>query len=314
MKDLSAGKEVKAAVKFAIGELKQFEDACGVKIIKQKRQDKTHGELAVEVRFSVKEGINAFALGEVSGSVKNILSLAKKHLKYSLASRYHKEDNTFSLTVKLLDKELLEDTSRLLKVFQLLEFEGNAFISSKPPHFSEENVSSGNCEEDEKRRCLTFVSELSGKVNREFLRVVAGMGGSLPGTVQRAVILLMSLTSAAFTVKFDDLHDFYEHFVKDQELPKEASSVNWHTLRYVLEHALTDLFVKKTNLPQPILKCYTRMIKNLSGIASIRLVLPDDSELVFKFSNLDLFRVFPTIPFLEKAYNTKQELKEKNVS
>jgi len=124
--------------------------------------------------------------------------------------------------------------------------------------------------------------------------------------------LLMSLAHASLHVKFDDFHDFYQHLIRNEkELPIESRSLTWNTVRFGLEYALTDVFVKKTKLPQPILNCYTRTINYLSGIAAIRFILPDDSDLVFKFHNFDLFRVLPTIPYLEKAHKIKKELKEK---
>jgi len=124
----------------------------------------------------------------------------------------------------------------------------------------------------------------------------------------------LSLTNAAFNVKFDDFHDFYQHMIRNETtLPKEVRSINWHTMRFGLEKALTDVFVKKTKLPQPILNCYTRTISYLSGIASVRVFLPDDTEFVFKFENFDLFKVFPTLPFLEKHHKLREEEKEKKI-
>jgi len=250
------------------------------------------GAVELALSFTVKPDVDPFSLGELSGSVKQILGLAKsEEFKYEVKSSFNTEsDGTKVFTLKLIfvNDEIRAAFIKAVEYYAPQSFEILLELNQDPLHPTDDFIA--------------FRSHLRAETSRGLVHVIEQFLGGLKGVTEKgkAILPLFRATRKfAFRLEFDNIHELYK---KAFSPPEELQNVGWSTLPLVLKEPLSKALSNEST-PEPARVTYDKL-SYLSGLHSVSL---KGGQHAFKIAgkNLDVFTVLPPLSdLLEKPANS----------
>jgi len=282
---------------------KAKQNGCEINVKKRPLGDDEEKEsLILDFVFKVKENVDLFELGELSGSVKNFMGLlqsveeVKKILHFK--TEFKKENNTYDIQLKIVDTDLVALTKRVLtEVVEIKNLDANVMFSHKFEDYELKNNNNNN-----NNKCLNMKVDVNAEFKRKLLNVIlVVLQANKMNELQRGILsLFASLNDVEFELQFEDLSDFYTGLVgSDQKIAAELKTLNWEAAQFLLLQNLARL-VNNSKVPPPVINLYNKTLQILCGIDHLKFVLPDDSALLVHLVNFEVPHILPSIEFLEK--------------
>eukprot|EP01090_Pellita_catalonica_P015785 TRINITY_DN4347_c0_g1_i3.p1 TRINITY_DN4347_c0_g1~~TRINITY_DN4347_c0_g1_i3.p1 ORF type:complete len:326 (-),score=44.48 TRINITY_DN4347_c0_g1_i3:237-1214(-) len=301
------GKKFKSAVSIGIGEF----DTAGMSInLDYRAATEARKELDIKdtnilsLSFIVKEGIDPFSLGELSGSIKNILSLGAmfSKIRYQLKSKMGKDEaGNVIYTISMMSSD-----TALAAVKQIVDSNAPEYLKGRIA------TSEGPLAADKKTLSEGFIKAKVGlewSVNRKLLDIFESFAANdveLSETDSVIMNIVKSLKNMEIDLKFEDLQQFWDKFLKaTMEGTEEIESypfkiANWASLQPALTIALRSALGDKS-IPAPVFDLYEKLAY-LTGLHGIRLCAGDH---LFEVTchNFSVFALLPSLSAIRAADN-----------
>jgi len=253
-------------------------------------QEKT--SVVISAGFSIRPSVDAFALGELSGTVQSLLSLAKSggpplsELKYTVATKLLNEaDGTrvFRVTLTFQFPEgPLDLIKRAIELHRLRTVSAKIDLSQSPtdPNSDTDFMQGQFALDIQSGRSLAIVIEEFTQRHRT-----------------RRPTLWRAGRSLSFDLAFDDLRELYPQLL-GEGAPEEFHVVNWGLLKRNLRGPLSQQ-MREGMMPRAILEAYEK-IEMLSGLHVLQVAL--GQEMVsLNFHGMSLFELLPTMAELRSS-------------
>ncbi|KAL6052772.1 Calcineurin subunit B [Balamuthia mandrillaris] len=256
----------------------------------------SESSIILALSFTVTEGIDPFELGEISGSIKNILSMGKGKLKYeSFESKVKKVEGINNLVYTLLfavDPKVAKPLQNVLEVvdaLQLKELEAKVELSQRP----------GDVPAEEKA-----VEYLNAKTT---VRIAADRASlkSLVSDISRhnkeKTILanaFLAIKDLSFNLELASLEELQTKFPWPSSIPKYegfASARSSLALRF-------GALLLDDAIPQPLKTTYDQVATKMEGLHSVAVVL-GDHVVELTAHNMNIGKGYlPTLEQLKQAF------------
>jgi len=282
----SAGVDLTSKLRFVVS-AGQFEQSGSSVVVTYKNEEPSVAEKSIIISFSfvVKNDVDTFSLGELSGSVKQILGLAKSKafnydLKSSLAT--HGDGNrVYTLKMVVKEDDIYEQIQNLFAAY--------AFKSAQAT--LELNQTFGQRSSEYPQALFKFEAEIPRLLMKVLQR-------GLPQVSQVPVLGLLGLTrDIVFETHFDSVQDFLAEssFAPQEELKRMGLSA----LLQNLIASFLSKYLLDEKIPEPLRHTYERL-SFLSAVDSISLSFGRHT-LHAQCSNMDLFALLPTLKELRAS-------------
>jgi len=297
--ELVKGKKFSSKLSIQIGEFEEPKTSVHVSYDGGSKADDFKRELGVteslilSLSFIVKEGIDAFTLGELSGSVKNILGLGSmlSKIKYQLKSKMsHDSEGAQVYTLSIVSShEPFADAGKKILEYQSPEkFEAFLELSSSPLEgstLSTEFVKAKAGIEWSLKRDIFKVLEMVALAN----------GNALKEKDVLTMTFVKSLKNVEMELKFEDLKEFWDKFIKlVQPEGSPVQVLSWSTLGALLVPYMSKIF--KEELPAPVLELYKKL-DYLKSLHSVHICV-DKHLFSINCKHLQLFSLLPPLDTL----------------
>jgi len=267
--------------------------------------------LVLSVSFVVNKEANSFALGELSGRLKDILSMLQNEtFKFRLKSKLNNHEKlsvteTHNTTEKKAEKHETCRVFTISAVFDNQQFGKveDLFECYKPKKINlEVNVDQAPSSEHVSRITdfINFDCKFNFEIAQESLRVLEALfilGGVAKEPASSFSILLRSLNNVNTRFEFDAdgiKHMLHRHFA----CGPDYQVINWNSLTLAAKEALASTIddddVEGENIPEPLEQAYRSVKQNLSGIYGVRLFV-GNNLLEVKTANMNVFHLLPTL-------------------
>jgi len=235
--------------------------------------------------FVVKDDVDTFSLGELSGSVKQMLSLASsKDFKYEIKNSLTTEgDGSRVFTLKFIwhSEEAYEGFQKVLEFYGLQRIEATIELNQAPTD-AVENFIEGRAAFDGiiARRGLRFMQ-------RTFL---ASIGDS---DARKAFTLLLATKQIVFETHFDNIGQLFKEIYQP---PEPFEKLGWGTIPAVIEEPLAKSLLN-SSIPEPVRTTYQKL-EYLKALHGIRLSA-GRHHLQLKCNSFNIFALLPTLDSLK---------------
>ncbi|KAL6070559.1 RHO4 protein [Balamuthia mandrillaris] len=265
---VTRAKPFKTNIEVEVGEFDEVtsqREGCELRFSHSKHTtaDPSGSTFVLALSFCVKPDVETFSLGELSGSVKNILGLASDKLHYTLKSSVSRDEEkedaptVFTLTLTFTNASLREQLTHFLDYY------------------------------DPKRFNFKFLWD--SVTTRDTVRLFENLLRSQVDA--KALTLLRATKHLRFGIGFDDMTELHGKVFSG--LPNEYKFINWNTVTALIQDPLRGL-LSKQELPPPVKETYKKVQNYLDGLHSIRLSV-GDHELLLQCDHFDVFTLLPTL-------------------
>eukprot|EP01090_Pellita_catalonica_P000057 TRINITY_DN1003_c0_g1_i3.p1 TRINITY_DN1003_c0_g1~~TRINITY_DN1003_c0_g1_i3.p1 ORF type:complete len:537 (-),score=104.15 TRINITY_DN1003_c0_g1_i3:334-1944(-) len=247
--------------------------------------------LGIIFSFTVADDVDPFTLGELSGSVKNILSMAKYQLDFTMKSKFTTESTgtrVYSLIFTINKPKTVNAIDHLAEHYSVRALEGTMTFSSKPGT----------------RLSKEFI-QIEAWLKVDICRDILNLLSLIPCVDTKPLVagynMLKALKEFTSSVAFDDLRDFYDKQSVFSARP-DLQVVNWNMMRMlILQSGFLDALAMNDKLPLPLANCYRNAKIFLKGLHAAQFVTTDHTFAITAHE-MDIFSLFPTLEELrEKA-------------
>jgi len=239
--------------------------------------------LVLAISFRVKDGTDPFSLGELSGTIKNILGLALQKLKYELKTKMDSDyDGTqlYTLVFSFNDKEVHDSVAKVLDYYQPSKLLVNLELSESPSNISPEVFL---------QLKLKFDLELA----RNIQRILEAFSGSSKSEKDRRILgLFRASKGVVFELEFDDAKEFYQTALKGEEIPPFAENLNWNSVKSGCSPLMVKILDPK--IPEPLREAYKKL-QFLTGLHSIKAIIGRKHAFTVVAKDLPVFTLLPTL-------------------
>jgi len=265
------------------------EAKSGLRVFYEREPDSTRqGDVEIALSFSVKDGVDPFSLGELSGSVKQILSLAKNpDFKYDLKTGLAREgDGTqiYTLTMVWHEEAAFAGAQKVVDFYSPKVFEVKLDLNQSPSVPTDEFI------------CANF--SLNSEVSRDLVRFgEAVMTQGMNESDKRMFSLLRASRNFVFETEFDNVQELYRKAFS--ELPEELHILGWSTLPTLLHQAPLGKLLHDPKTPEPARTTYEKL-SYLKGFHGAR-IKAGHHALKVEASHLEVFSLLPSLKDLAPA-------------
>jgi len=299
--ELVKGKKFSSKLAIHIGEFDESKTSIHVTYDGGNKADELRRELGVteslilSLSFVVKEGIDAFTLGELSGSVKNILGLGSmlSKIKYQLKSKMSHDSEggqVYTLSIVSSHEPFSEAGKKIFEYQAPEKVEASIALSAAPLEggsLSTEFVKAKASVEWCFKRDVFKVLEMIALAN----------GNTLKEKDLMTMTFVKSLKNVEMELKFEDLKEFWDRFIKlVQPDGSPVQVLSWATLGALIVPYLGKIF--KEELPAPVLELYKKL-DYLKSLHSVHLCV-DKYLFEVRCKNLQLFSLLPPLETLKQ--------------
>jgi len=248
----------------------------------------------MSISFVVKDGVDPFSLGELSGRIKDILSMAKRQLKYNLKSKLDRStDNDgnrltlYVLTIEFGDSEIKDAVHKVLDHYNPKSFTAKLELSQTPKMTSED---AGFIEAifEMNLSCANSMVRLF-----EFLMCLF----NISDRTKEVISLIRAMKEFKFNLEFDNMKDFYSRTFAT-ELPDRLKVINWGTLKYWAGSGLGTLLLDEST-PELARDIYKSTTSNLSGLHSVQVNFSGGRAIKLLCQHFNIFELLPDIDQLK---------------
>jgi len=250
--------------------------------------------------FVVKDDVDPFSLGELSGSVKNILGLGSflAKVKYQVKSAMNTETDgtrTFVLSLTSSDPTIVDVCKKVLDYYSPNKFEVGLDLSQSPTGEYGENdfiAAKLRLETDTKRDAVRLLENL----------IMQGQG--MTEADYKVVQLIRAMRNFGLELEFDNIKDFYNFTVNNVESdPLEFRILSWKTLKFGIERGLEQYLVQQggplpAQVKAPLSELYKRLCDYLKAIHSVKFCA-EGHALVLDFKTMNIFEALPKLDAIE---------------
>ena len=263
--------------------------------------------IMASIALDLKEDADELAVGELSGNVKDMLTMVKDEIQYS---RYTAERKTvkgkkcYVITLFWEAPEMVEPVSQILQGLDIRTFQSKISVNQTPAEKSHQGRPvQGTIKVDSKipRDSVDFIKDLI--ITRE-------ESGSEDDSDSEASPLsgddkiydyllsaLQTLMNAKVALTFEDLTDFLQSIHKaNRSIPVITG---WDSLENFLVPLLKELLTDE-ECPPPILGLYYNILKTCNGLHSLTTQL-FDYIIEGEATNLPLVKLLPSKEQLEQS-------------
>jgi Ras-related C3 botulinum toxin substrate 1 len=240
--------------------------------------------IVVAFSFVVKDDVDTFSLGELSGSVKQMLGLASSpEFKYEIKNSLSTEgDGSRVFTMRFVwhSEEAFEGAQKVLQFYAPQRLDALIELNQAPADSSEEFIEGrGTFDLVVARRALRFVQQA----------VLA----KADSDTRRAFGLMFGTKRVVFETYFDNLAQLFKEVAQP---PPEFEKLGWGTIPNVIEEPLAKNLLNP-KLPEPIRTTYQKL-EYLKALHSIRFTA-GHHHLVVRCYSLNIFALLPTLDQLK---------------
>jgi len=250
-----ADRTFKSRLGFKVGDVGDVKSS--LRFFYEREPDSTN-DVEISFSFSVKDDIDPFALGELSGSVKQILSLAKNpEFKYDIKSGLSREgDGTqiYTLTMLWHEPDAVEAAGKVAEFYDPKEFEIKLELNQEP---------TVPCSE-----FLALNFSLNTEMARNSLRLLESLlGEGKSESDKRIFSMVRASRNFVFETEFDDLQEMWKKAF-GQELPEELQFIGWTTVPLLLRQSPMGRFLTNPSTPEPARTTYEKLdyLKGFHGM------------------------------------------------
>lgn len=234
----------------------------------------------ISIGCTIRGDIDEFELGELAGSIANLLLMAKPLFKFHSHKTQMGKQNGERLMVLSLFwtdiDELVQIRSALIGA-ELKEIEGTIELSQKPGDQTDDFVKGrvrGKLAVSV--NVVAFLNELLNRYKTDLYRARVNM--------------LAAFRDLDLKLKVDSMDEAYRRFAKDIRYFRDVRGLS--SLKQLLLPAVVSLY-NDNSIPAPIKDTYFNAVASLRGVASLHLQM-DDQVLRFAFDNADVAALLPT--------------------
>jgi len=239
--------------------------------------------LVVAVSFRVKDGTDPFSLGELSGTIKNIIGLAMQKLKYELKTKMNSDyDGTqlYTLIFSFNDKDIHDNIVKALDFYQVSKLLLSLELSEGPSNVSQDVF-------------LQLRLKFEVEVARHISRVVEAFSGQGKGEKDRRILgLFRAARGVGVEFEFDDVKEFYQAAFKGEEMPPFLENLNWNSVKTGCSPLMVKLMDPK--IPEPLRDAYKKL-EYLTGLHSIKAIIGRKHAITLNSKDMPLFTLLPTL-------------------
>lgn len=277
-----------ATTKFRLGvSVGDFEQPSSSVTItyKDEEPDVPGRHVVLALSFVVKEDVDTFSLGELSGSVKQMLSLAKSSdFQYELKSSLVTEADgkrVYTLKVIYQDVDVYEEFA---KVFDFYNIKAAKTVV-------EFNQSPGQHDSDYLQARL----KAEGEITRKAFKLIQLIAPYASPEGKHILSLLRATRNVVFETEFDNLQDFIN---SSPSVPEELRHVGFATFKPLLMAKLGGILLNES-LPEPVKQTYEKL-GYLSAVHGLSLTVGRHA-IHADITNGDIFALLPTLEELRLA-------------
>jgi len=257
------------------------------------------GDVEISLSFTVKDSVDPFELGELSGSVKQILGLAQNpEFKYDIKSALSMEgDGTqvYTLIMVWHEPDAVEAAHKVVAYYDPRHFEMKLDFNKEPTVASTEFLAlnlSIDCEMS--RNCIRFLESALGEGKTESDR--------------RILSLMRASRNFVFETSFDDLQELVAKASGERDLPEELKDFGWATIGHIIRNPSKSPminFLTNPSTPEPARTTYEKLslLKGLRG-AKFK---AGQHALKIETSHYDIFSLLPSMQELTASTQGKLE-------
>jgi len=272
------------------------ESKSGVRIFYEREPESTReGDVEIALSFSVKEDVDPFSLGELSGSVKQILSLAKNpDFKYEIKSGLSREgDGTqiYTLTMIWHEGAAFEGAHKVADFYNPKQFEVKLDLNQSPSVPTDEFICAN----------LSFTSEVSRDIVR-FAELFLSQELQASEADKRMLSLLRASRNFVFETEFDNVQELYK---KAFDIPEELHILGWSTVPLLLHQSPLGKLLHNKKTPEPARTTYEKL-SYLKGFHGARFKAGHHAIKV-EASHLEIFSLLPPLKDLAGAGGDGEE-------
>jgi len=237
----------------------------------------------------VKQGVDDFELGELSGNLKDIVAESLKEMlmfrNFKVTVDTTKDGNRiFRLTFVYDDHEQIEILTGILSALQLRKLSGNIELSQRPTDDDADG-------EFLKLRMRGHAVLGTGSV--EFLQSLTSEGyeASAKGTPGDAFALLTAMKNVDVDMKFDDIGEMYRRAFKDSP---GADLHGWSSAKAMgIKFFKKEVIKDPQKIPPPVVAAYINIRNLLVGINDVFAQL-GDCKFTIEFKDVNVIEYLPS--------------------
>eukprot|EP01087_Luapelamoeba_hula_P015822 TRINITY_DN4785_c0_g1_i1.p1 TRINITY_DN4785_c0_g1~~TRINITY_DN4785_c0_g1_i1.p1 ORF type:complete len:714 (-),score=111.98 TRINITY_DN4785_c0_g1_i1:39-2180(-) len=220
--------------------------------------------VTVSLAFKIKDDVDAFSIGELSGSIKNIINLVKKDLKFRLTTKLQRDESggrLYRLILTFTHPTVLPDVLKVLDFYQ--------------PHTIALDLGLSQAPQDHKTRedFVTAHVALSTQLGANAMRFLEILVASNQAeSVQNHFALLRAARKCKLQFNFDDISEVYSELRKEGGplscLRDEFAVVNWRAFAQRLVEPVAGLLASE-EIPKSVHETYRKLpyLETLHSIA-----------------------------------------------
>eukprot|EP01090_Pellita_catalonica_P007241 TRINITY_DN17852_c0_g1_i1.p1 TRINITY_DN17852_c0_g1~~TRINITY_DN17852_c0_g1_i1.p1 ORF type:complete len:415 (+),score=91.01 TRINITY_DN17852_c0_g1_i1:383-1627(+) len=229
----------------------------------------------------VKEDANLFAVGELSGRVKDMLSLAQTEFEYKVYSRMSKHPsgrNLFNLSISLRDNRFVT-VQKFFEIIQPKRIRGTLEFDQAPPSAGKEQKSEEETPLGLKLNVDVDVAPAALRLIEQFLALLGADSES---------VLLGALQKAQSKFEFEP-KELRALIAKNLGISEGIDFLDWMAVsKFAKDNVQPALSGADT--PLQVRGVYASFMQSLSGIASAHIVL-GDQVVDLQAEHLDFFHL-----------------------
>jgi len=237
----------------------------------------------ISLSFAVKDDVDPFSLGELSGSVKQILSLGKsEEFKYELKSSMNTESDgtkVYTLTFLWTDKNAHEAFLKIFDFYEPHTLELKVELNQEPSVPTSDFIAAN----------LTFHTELA----RNSVRLLeATFGRTMTESDKKLLTLFRAARNFEFGLDFNNVQEVYTK-VFGEQVPQELHNIGWSTVPVLIKSSPFGQKIHDPALPEPVRTIYDKL-QLLKGLHGAKFQVGSHA-LKIATSHFDIFSLLPTL-------------------
>jgi len=258
--------------------------------------------LIASVSFLIRPGVDDFSLGELSGSVKDLLMMVKKEVKFTeyktMVQNLETGQKLYVVTLYFNEQQATKSALGSLESIAAKKFEAAIHLNQTPKRGEPEEIPRGK---------ITLNVEVP-RESVEFLKSVLKEGEKEYKTEEQKEIdyflkLMKTIMSIKVGATFDDFTDFFKALSKTKQ--ESAPIEGFGAIRKFLKPLIKGL-VEDEDVPPPLKSTYDTMVTLVEGIHSMTGQI-GEHVLSVEFKDLPIVDLLPTPNELRTEHESSSE-------
>lgn len=249
--------------------------------------------VVVAFSFVVKDDVDTFSLGELSGSVKQMLGLAKsEEFKYDLKSSLTTEGDgsrVYTLRFVWMDENVYEAAQQVFGFYNPQRIEVAVDLNQAPGNAGAEGFIEGRIN----------VEAVAARKGLRFLQRAASASATADG--RKLLSFLLATRNVVFETHFDNVQQLFKQTFSP---PEQFENIGWGTLPALIEPPLGQVLLKK-ELPEPVRTTYQKL-EYLKALHSVR-VTAGRHTFFLKATGLNVFAILPSLDDLKQKFGQSDD-------